>query len=83
MSIRTKWSRSTERTRARLFMLFAAPIENELVWNEAGIEGAVRFLQRVWRLVYKWHDAMRLTARMSRLKADARHRESCGRKPIR
>jgi leucyl-tRNA synthetase len=41
---------------ARLFVLFAAPIENELVWNEAGIEGAVRFLQRVWRLVYKWKD---------------------------
>jgi leucyl-tRNA synthetase len=40
---------------ARLFILFAAPIENELVWNEAGIEGAVRFLQRVWRLVYKWN----------------------------
>ena len=39
---------------ARLFVLFAAPIENELVWNEAGIEGAVRFLQRVWRLVYRW-----------------------------
>lgn len=39
---------------ARLFILFAAPIENELVWNEAGIEGAVRFLQRVWRLVYRW-----------------------------
>ncbi len=38
----------------RLFVMFAAPIENELVWNEAGIEGAVRFLQRVWRLVYKW-----------------------------
>ncbi len=41
---------------ARLFVMFAAPIENELVWNEAGIEGAVRFLQRVWRLVYKWKD---------------------------
>src|SRR5213078_4360337 len=40
---------------ARLFILFAAPIENELVWNEAGIEGGVRFLQRVWRLVYKWN----------------------------
>jgi leucyl-tRNA synthetase len=40
---------------ARLFVLFAAPIENELVWNEAGIEGAVRFLQRVWRLVFKWN----------------------------
>jgi leucyl-tRNA synthetase len=39
---------------ARLFVLFAAPIENELVWNEAGIEGAVRFLQRIWRLVFKW-----------------------------
>lgn len=46
---------------ARLFILFAAPIENELVWNEAGIEGAVRFLQRVWRLVYKWKDAVRVT----------------------
>jgi leucyl-tRNA synthetase len=39
---------------ARLFIMFAAPIENELVWNESGIEGSVRFLQRVWRLVYKW-----------------------------
>jgi leucyl-tRNA synthetase len=43
---------------ARLFILFAAPVENELVWNEAGIEGAVRFLQRVWRFVWKWHDAL-------------------------
>ncbi len=40
---------------ARLFVLFAAPVENELVWHESGIEGAVRFLQRVWRFVYKWH----------------------------
>jgi leucyl-tRNA synthetase len=39
---------------ARIFTMFAAPIENELVWNEAGIEGAVRFLQRVWRLMHKW-----------------------------
>jgi leucyl-tRNA synthetase len=39
---------------ARIFVLFAAPAENELVWNETGIEGAVRFLQRVWRFVYKW-----------------------------
>jgi leucyl-tRNA synthetase len=42
---------------ARIFVMFAAPIENELVWNEAGIEGAVRFLQRVWRLVHKWRNA--------------------------
>ena len=39
---------------ARLFVLFAAPVDNELVWHESGIEGAVRFLQRVWRFVYKW-----------------------------
>ena len=43
---------------ARLFVMFAAPIENELVWHESGIEGAVRFLQRVWRLVYRWKDAL-------------------------
>ncbi len=43
---------------ARLFILFAAPVENELVWNETGIEGAVRFLQRVWRFVYKWQSSI-------------------------
>jgi len=46
---------------ARLFVLFAAPIENELVWNEAGIEGAVRFLQRIWRLAHKWEGKVRVT----------------------
>ena len=40
----------------RLFVLFAAPVENELVWHESGIEGAVRFLQRAWRFVHKWHE---------------------------
>ncbi len=48
---------------ARLFVLFAAPVENELVWNEAGIEGAVRFLQRVWRFVHKWESKFRDTDR--------------------
>lgn len=41
----------------RLFVLFAAPVDNELVWQESGIEGAVRFLQRVWRFVYRWREA--------------------------
>ena len=40
----------------RIFALFAAPAENELVWQETGIEGAVRFLQRVYRLVYRWRE---------------------------
>src|SRR5918995_3417517 len=38
----------------RLFVLFAAPVENELRWSETGIEGAIRFLRRVYALVWKW-----------------------------
>jgi leucyl-tRNA synthetase len=41
---------------ARLFVLFAAPVENELVWHESGVEGTVRFLQRVWRFAWKWRE---------------------------
>jgi leucyl-tRNA synthetase len=37
---------------ARLFSLFAAPPEKDLEWNDAGVEGAARFLGRVWRLVH-------------------------------
>jgi leucyl-tRNA synthetase len=40
----------------RLFVLFAAPVENELRWSESGIEGAVRFLRRVWVMVHRWRD---------------------------
>ncbi|MFA6538046.1 MAG: leucine--tRNA ligase [Negativicutes bacterium] len=35
---------------ARLFILFAAPPERDLDWNEQGVEGAFRFLSRVWRI---------------------------------
>ncbi len=42
----------------RLFMLFAAPPEKDLEWSEAGAEGASRFLGRVWRILYKWHDKL-------------------------
>ena len=35
----------------RVFMLFAAPPEKDLDWSDSGIEGASRFLSRVWRLV--------------------------------
>jgi leucyl-tRNA synthetase len=36
---------------ARMYTLFAAPPEKDLEWNEQGIEGCARFLQRVFRLV--------------------------------
>ncbi|MFI5290138.1 MAG: class I tRNA ligase family protein, partial [Polyangia bacterium] len=35
----------------RVFSLFAAPPDSVLEWSEAGVEGAWRFLNRVWRLV--------------------------------
>ena len=35
----------------RLFMMFAAPPEQSLEWNDSGVEGAFRFLKRLWRLV--------------------------------
>lgn len=37
---------------ARLFILFAAPPERDLEWNDRAVEGCFRFLNRVWRLVY-------------------------------
>jgi leucyl-tRNA synthetase len=47
---------------ARLFTLFAAPVENELRWSETGIEGAVRFLRRVYTMVWRWHERLSNTA---------------------
>ncbi len=35
----------------RLFCLFAAPPERDVDWSDSGIEGAFRFISRVWRLV--------------------------------
>ncbi len=40
----------------RLFILFAAPPDNELRWQETGIEGAVRFLRRVYNAVGRWRE---------------------------
>ena len=37
---------------ARLFIMFAAPPEQSLEWSDAGVEGAFRFLRRLWKLVY-------------------------------
>ncbi len=39
----------------RLFCLFAAPPEKDLDWSDKGVEGAARFLNRLWRLVYDHH----------------------------
>ena len=37
---------------ARLFMMFAAPPDQQLEWSDAGVEGAFRFLKRLWKAVH-------------------------------
>jgi leucyl-tRNA synthetase len=37
----------------RVFMMFASPVQRDLDWSDEGVEGAFRFLNRVWRLVYE------------------------------
>lgn len=39
---------------ARLFMMFASPPEQSLEWSDAGVEGAHRFLRRLWRTVFEY-----------------------------
>ncbi|MEH2149308.1 leucine--tRNA ligase [Nostoc sp.] len=49
---------------ARMFILFKAPPEKDLEWDEADVEGQFRFLNRVWRLVTDY-----IAAGVSRKKA--------------
>ncbi|MEE9235801.1 MAG: class I tRNA ligase family protein, partial [Candidatus Acidoferrales bacterium] len=46
----------------RLFELFAAPPEKDMEWNQAGVEGCYRFLQRLYRLVAKHGPRLREVA---------------------
>ncbi|GAA2859698.1 leucyl-tRNA synthetase [Aminobacter niigataensis] len=43
---------------ARWFMLSDSPPERDVIWTEAGVEGAHRFVQRVWRLISESADAL-------------------------
>jgi leucyl-tRNA synthetase len=45
---------------SRLFSLFAAPPEKDLEWSDKGVEGAYRFLNRIWAIVYKHRERMRV-----------------------
>jgi leucyl-tRNA synthetase len=44
---------------ARLFVMFASPPEQTLEWNDAGVEGAHRFLKRVWAFGARHADTLR------------------------
>ncbi|NLJ99751.1 MAG: leucine--tRNA ligase [Clostridia bacterium] len=54
---------------ARLFILFAAPPERDLEWNDEAVEGCYRFLNRVWRLVSTYEGSIKgLTPEAYRVK---------------
>ncbi|WP_374336929.1 leucine--tRNA ligase [Leeia sp.] len=44
---------------ARLFTMFAGPPEQSAAWSDSGVEGAYRYLRRVWAWCYKQHDALK------------------------
>ena len=47
---------------ARLFIMFASPPDQSLEWSDAGVEGAFRFLKRLWRIVFEHLSAGPLVA---------------------
>ncbi|MBY5408786.1 leucine--tRNA ligase [Rhizobium leguminosarum] len=47
---------------ARFFVLSDSPPERDVIWSEAGVEGAHRFTQRLWRLISEAADALSAVA---------------------
>jgi leucyl-tRNA synthetase len=54
---------------ARLFMMFAAPPEQTLEWSDAGVEGAFRFLKRVWVFGHAYEEELRMGIELLRVNA--------------
>ena len=52
--IRDKYGADT----GRLFELFAGPPEKDLEWSDQGVEGAYRFLTRLWRFTFEHREAL-------------------------
>ena len=40
----------------RLYVMFVAPPEKEVEWNDAGLDGSFRWLARVWRVAHHWRE---------------------------
>ncbi|MBS4535850.1 leucine--tRNA ligase [Clostridium sp. D2Q-14] len=60
---------------ARLFVLFAAPPARDLEWNDQGVEGCYRFLNRVYRLVDETRDIYKNYKNSDMKKLDKRDKE--------
>ncbi|MEE9217656.1 MAG: class I tRNA ligase family protein, partial [Acidobacteriota bacterium] len=65
----------------RLFALFAAPPERDLEWNEQGVEGCYRFLNRLWRLVSRALPLIQAARAGERPGARRRKRGAAGQDP--
>ncbi len=50
---------------SRLFSLFAAPPEKDLDWSDKGVEGAYRFLHRLWGIVYRNREVLNVHRKVS------------------
>jgi len=59
---------------ARLFMMSAAPPEQTLEWSDEGVEGAFRFMKRLWKAVHA-HVSQGATPTLDRTALDGSHRD--------
>jgi leucyl-tRNA synthetase len=66
---------------ARLFMMFASPPEQTLEWSDEGVQGASRFIRRLWHAVYE-HVAAGLAAPLDKATLSG-HSASCAAAPTR
>ena len=55
---------------ARFFIIFAAPPEQTLEWSDAGVEGAFRFLRRIWNFAYSNKNEIGIYRNNSNQKSD-------------
>ncbi|HBF30093.1 class I tRNA ligase family protein, partial [Rhizobium sp.] len=57
---------------ARFFVLSDSPPDRDVIWSEAGVEGAHRFVQRVWRLISEASDKLQTVAPAPAKEGDAK-----------
>ena len=60
---------------ARFFMMFASPPEDTLAWNDDGVEGAFRFLRRLWKFAHDHGETLRARTTQSNARAAGPRRE--------
>jgi leucyl-tRNA synthetase len=56
---------------ARLFMMFAAPPDQQLEWSDSGVEGSFRFLKRLWTYAERWEKSIKFATGKGLASAEA------------